>query len=548
MDSRARRFSILALVLLTASFLLAEEIPNWTVPPYGGARPAGELSTMTDTSPGVAFVAMSPCRVFDTRNANGPYGGPRLLANVTRNFDIDSGPCTGIPVGVDAYSMNFGAILADGIGFVTIWPTGVAQPTVSSINTIPGYVLANAAIVPAGTNGSISIFPNTGMHLYGDINGYFTDQYNPGVSFHAVSTTAAPAILAENTSTAVGAAAIRGVITSTTPASSSAAVRGINNSTTGSGIGVWGSHSGSGIGVVGEAQLNGIGVQGAVLGGSEVSFGVEGQTASTHLGSAGVFGTAGGVTAAYGDRSFAGVRGESQVGIGVLGVTGFGSEPASVAGIKVDNDNDIILSGNLAFGSYGVYSIGDAYVVGNLTVTGLINGAMKPFVQPHPLDPSKEIRYVSLEGPHSEVYFRGTAQIAQGISRIPIPEDFRLVADPETYSTLVTPVGEMATVAVVAEGREGVVVKASRDVRVHFVVYAERDAMRNPDPIIPNADFRPAPDGGLVKRLPESYRRLMTQNHTLNPDGTVNMETARRLGWDKEWDKRGRPVAQSVSD
>ena len=133
---------------------------------------------MTDTSPGVAFVAMSPCRVFDTRNANGPYGGPRLLANATRNFDVDSGPCTGIPAGVDAYSMNFGAILADGIGFVTIWPTGVSQPTVSSINTIPGYVLANAAIVPAGTGGSISVFPNTGMHLYGDINGYFTDQFN----------------------------------------------------------------------------------------------------------------------------------------------------------------------------------------------------------------------------------------------------------------------------------------------------------------------------------------------------------------------------------
>jgi hypothetical protein len=26
---------------------------------------------------------------------------------------------------------------------------------------------------------------------------------------------------------------------------------------------------------------------------------------------------------------------------------------------------------------------------------------------------------------------------------------------------------------------------------------------------------------------------------TYNPDGTVNMETARRLGWDKEWEKRG---------
>jgi hypothetical protein len=548
MDSRARRFCVLTLAALASSIVCAEEIPNWTVPPYGGSRPTGELSTMIDTSPGVAFVAMQPCRVFDTRNANGPYGGPRLLANVTRNFDIDSGPCTGIPAGVDAYSMNFGAILADGIGFVTIWPTGVAQPTVSSINTIPGYVLANAAIVPAGTNGSISVFPNTGMHLYGDINGYFTDQYNPGVSFHAVSTTAAPAVLAENTSTASAAVAIRGVITSTSPSSGSAAVRGINNSTTGSGIGIWGSHSGGGIGVVGEAQLGGIGVQGTGLGTSPLSYGVWGQSASNHVGSAGVFGTAAGLTPASSLYSQAGVRGDSQAAVGVLGFTQSGL--AGVGGAKViDAFGNLGAQGFLGHSlNYGVLSDGDAYVDGNLTVTGLINGAMKPFIQPHPFDASKEIRYVSLEGPHSEVYFRGNAQIAQGITRISIPEDFRLIADPQTYSTLVTPVGGMATVAVLSEGRDGIVVEASRDVRIHYVVYAEREAMKSPEPIMENVDFRPKPGGDLLNHLPEPYRRLMIQNGTLNPDGTVNLETARRLGWDKEWEKRSPPTTQQPSD
>lgn len=79
---------------------------------------------MVDISDAAIFVAITTCRVFDTRGPDGLYGGPRLLANVTRNFDIDSGPCTGIPAGAAAYSMNFGAILPDGAGsFITIWPT-----------------------------------------------------------------------------------------------------------------------------------------------------------------------------------------------------------------------------------------------------------------------------------------------------------------------------------------------------------------------------------------------------------------------------------------
>jgi hypothetical protein len=37
---------------------------------------------------------------------------------------------------------------------------------------------------------------------------------------------------------------------------------------------------------------------------------------------------------------------------------------------------------------------------------------------------------------------------------------------------------------------------------------------------------------------------VLIQNGTYKPDGTVNMETARRLGWDKEWEERERPRPQ----
>ena len=171
----------------------------------------------------------------------------------------------------------------------------------------------------------------------------------------------------------------------------------------------------------------------------------------------------------------------------------------------------------------------------------------KAFVEPHPSDASKEIRYVSLEGPRSEVYFRGTAQVSQGVTRIPIPEEFRLVAARETYSTLVTPMGSMATVAVISEGEDGIVIEASRNVKVHYVVYAERESFRQSSAIIDNVHFQGDSEVEM-RHFPASYRLRMIQNRTLNPDGTVNMETARRLGWDKEWEKRSRPAPQTDPD
>jgi hypothetical protein len=108
--------------------------------------------------------------------------------------------------------------------------------------------------------------------------------------------------------------------------------------------------------------------------------------------------------------------------------------------------------------------------------------------------------------------------------------------------------GAMATVAVMSQGEEGIVVQASRDVKVAYVVYAERKAVKNPDPIAENEHFLPERDHDVFKSMPESYRRLLMQNGTLNPDGTVNMETARRLGWDKAWEKRERPAPEPTTE
>jgi hypothetical protein len=505
--------------LLAATVLMAQagatNVPNWTVPPYRSQSASGGLQTMVDISEAAIFVAITTCRVFDTRDPVGPFGGPRLIANMTRNFDIDSGPCTGIPAGSAAYSMNFGAILPDGANsFITIWPTGAAQPTSSFMNPVFGTVVANAAIVPAGTGGSISVFPNTGVHLYGDINGYFMDQggnLNTGVNLQWQGDTTNSFMFVHNANTSSGSETTN-------------AIRGFIDTTQNSAAGA---HTGP------------AGVYGWSDGTSGVNFGVIGRTSSTATAAAGVKG--------YNASDFPGTGLNQATWAGPAAFRAGGSdgdlavltqaEPGTSAliGTITDSAGGGAVWGYVGLGlfatNYGFYSVGPSHISGTFTAS------TKLFVEPHPTDPTKEIRYVSLEGPAAEVYFRGSAQVQRGVTRITIPDYFRLVASPGSYSTLVTPVGAMATVAVRSEGPDGIVIEASRDVKIHYVVYAERETFKGHQPIADTDIFRPVFEGGTesnfnLRGLPDSFMRRLVSNGTLRPDGSLNMETVRRVGWE----------------
>ena len=54
-------------------------------------------------------------------------------------------------------------------------------------------------------------------------------------------------------------------------------------------------------------------------------------------------------------------------------------------------------------------------------------------------------------------------------------------------------------------------------------------------------------DSKMPNYKAETKRRLI-QNGTYKPDGTVNMETAHQLGWDKIWEEKSRPQPQPVTD
>jgi hypothetical protein len=120
------------------------------------------------------FIAMTPCRLVDTRLANGPFGGPIMAAGQTRSFTVPSGSC-GIPSTATAYSLNLTIVVPGNyLGYLTIWPTGQTQPLVSTLNDdSEAPVVTSAAIVAAGTGGAISIYVTDPTHVILDVNGYF---------------------------------------------------------------------------------------------------------------------------------------------------------------------------------------------------------------------------------------------------------------------------------------------------------------------------------------------------------------------------------------
>jgi hypothetical protein len=512
---------LLALTGSAASLLAqvppANAIPNWSVPEWSPSRASGGIGTLTDVSPGTVFVAIEPCRIADTRGNGfaGSQGPPALSANVTRAFVIGGTPTTvpappngcpanAIPFNARAVSFQFTIVTPSADGNLIAWNGGTI-PQVSVLNWPAGTVaLGNGTVVPLDDlfdrlHVRLNMAAGQSAHLVIDVNGYFTNLLQSGNYFQ---------------------------VEATRPGSAAAYLRNIDPSTNRS------------IGVIGETASTGggsAGVQGTAGRNFGDTFGGHFRTFSPDFDSAGVKGISGngdplGEDLTCGPCYTAGVKGVDNgnipnFGRGVMGI----SRNAGVHSVLLAASGTGVLTD--AYLGYWNGAAWAGYFFGNTHVSGTFTASTKSFVQPHPTDPSKEVRYVSLEGPRADVYLRGTTQVSRGVTRIPIPEHFRFVADPATYSTLVTPVGRMATVAVVSEDETGIVIEASRDVKIHYVVYAERSAVKVGDPITENIHFRPGSESDLVAHLPESYRRLMIQNGTLKEDGSVNRETAERLGW-----------------
>ena len=143
----------------------------------------GYFTSVATDANSLSFYPLAPCRIIDTRNATGTFGGPSLMGGVTRTIPVLSSPCN-VPSTAQAYSMNYTVVPQGSLGYLTTWPGDVAMPLVSTLNATTGIVTANAAIVPASNDGSIDVFASRTTDLVIDINGYFAPTAAGGQSLY----------------------------------------------------------------------------------------------------------------------------------------------------------------------------------------------------------------------------------------------------------------------------------------------------------------------------------------------------------------------------
>ncbi len=127
------------------------------------------------SSPAQRFFSLTPCRLVDTRNAAGPFGGPALDGQQARVFST-AGRC-GIPSSAKALAVSVVATDSTAAGHLVLFPAGPSAPATSTVNYAAGQTKANNAVVPLSAAGELAAYDGqpsgATVHLVIDVNGYF---------------------------------------------------------------------------------------------------------------------------------------------------------------------------------------------------------------------------------------------------------------------------------------------------------------------------------------------------------------------------------------
>jgi hypothetical protein len=183
-------------VLISANLLAqSESIRNWAAPLYwqpsaketaiirsaNSMRPENVPSS-SDPTPPLVFVAITPCRMMDTRGydptfvSGTVYGPPAMPAGyrVLPVAGVTAGYCS-LPSTAQAVSLN--VTLSPNAGspvqYIELWPDLGTFPTVSTMNDLQGQMVNNAAVVALGSDGAFDVLVTDPTNLFIDMNGYY---------------------------------------------------------------------------------------------------------------------------------------------------------------------------------------------------------------------------------------------------------------------------------------------------------------------------------------------------------------------------------------
>ena len=139
-------------------------------------------------APALEFVAVTPCRLVDTRTRYG--GGGPIQGGSFQTFNLPQlAPLKGCEnlSSAAAYSLNVAVVPQGQLAYITMWPTGEARPLVATLNSLDGRIKANAAVVPAGTQGEVNVYATQTTDVVIDIDGYFAAASSSSLAFYPLT-------------------------------------------------------------------------------------------------------------------------------------------------------------------------------------------------------------------------------------------------------------------------------------------------------------------------------------------------------------------------
>ncbi len=143
--------------------------------PFGAVDCIVDVMGYFGPQPSTRLVPLVPSRLLDTRNA---IGAPLGRVRGPGTIDLQVTGRGGVPDGgAQAVVLNVTAVQPVSGGYVSVWPSGEAQPVISNLNYDAGRNVANLVVCKLGAGGRVSFFVDSGdLDLLADVVGYFAPE------------------------------------------------------------------------------------------------------------------------------------------------------------------------------------------------------------------------------------------------------------------------------------------------------------------------------------------------------------------------------------
>jgi hypothetical protein len=174
-------------VVANAAFLTINPGTNTSISafPYNDTDLVVDVTGyFSEGTTGMAYYPTAvPERILDTRTSIDPETGDVIP---TGGLPFSGEQTYGYTSSQAVYVLNATVVPAAPLWYLTLWPDGITQPVVSTLNSYDATVTSNMAIVNTGTNGAFDAYADGTTYLILDLSGSFMPlptSANPLVAF-----------------------------------------------------------------------------------------------------------------------------------------------------------------------------------------------------------------------------------------------------------------------------------------------------------------------------------------------------------------------------